>query len=389
MSDEQEDDIKSSAFQWDDLPFELRTEVASKIDSERTLTQLCSSSYALKQLGDTTWQWKELFLRRYPGLVRLLSSSRRWRALVRSLSHSPASWQALHRELRSGRTFQAQVRNREVDNSAEDFTHSCYDATVRYQGVCPSTGQPLFTARYLPMGKERVEEPNITLGRLRPVPEGTHPHRVHPWRVADVREGEEVEVQWRGDMGHPFGWWFGVVRRVLRASVVIEFPQYPAHSPWRSVLVPVSTSKDGAVNVDQRWGYLGGLRQLSEAEKAEWGQATRATSSAPGAGAGAAAGAAGSADDGADAGGVVAGSEAAPGGGGGAPLGGMAAVLARAVEAAEAAGLDLDLGQLVEWVAASQAQLIAALQAQAHTQMQAQLGGAQAEPGGWLLELVP
>lgn len=41
----------------------------------------------------------------------------------------------------------------------------CMLAAVSYQGTCQTTGQPLFSAKYLPMGKERVEESGITLAR--------------------------------------------------------------------------------------------------------------------------------------------------------------------------------------------------------------------------------
>lgn len=72
---------------------------------------------------------------------------------------------------------------------------------------------------------------------------------------------------------HPFGWWFGVVHQTNPSSVMIEFPQYPQGSPWRSVVVPVSkeaAGDGGVVNADLRWGFLGGLRVLSEPERARW-----------------------------------------------------------------------------------------------------------------------
>ncbi|KAJ9527267.1 hypothetical protein QJQ45_025523 [Haematococcus lacustris] len=93
------------------------------------------------------------------------------------------------------------VFNRELGNPAEDFSNSCYDATVRFQGYDESSGLPLFQALYLPQGK------------------------VYSWDVCQVQPGAPVEVQWRVEQRHPFGWWAGVVREVRTRSVIVEFQQ--------------------------------------------------------------------------------------------------------------------------------------------------------------------
>ncbi|GFH07498.1 F-box protein isoform X1 [Haematococcus lacustris] len=120
-----------------------------------------------------------------------------------------------------------QVFNRELGNPAEDFSNSCYDATVRFQGYDESSGLPLFQALYLPQGK------------------------VYSWDVCQVQPGAPVEVQWRVEQRHPFGWWAGVVREVRTRSVIVEFQQVE-------------------VNEDVRFGYLGGLRLLSPVESQQW-----------------------------------------------------------------------------------------------------------------------
>lgn len=208
----------------------------------------------------------------------------------------------------------------------------------------------------------RCANSRVACCRLRPVPAASHPHRVARWRVSSVSEGEQVEVQWRGDKAHPFGWWFGTVRRVLRTSVVIEFPQYPQHSPWRSVLVPVAASKGGVVNVDRRFGYLGGLRTLTDEERSRWAAQQVGTETAAGANSGSGAG---------------------PEGQGGIVGGGLAAALASAAEMAEEVGVEVNPEQVGLWV---QLELAAHAALQPGGQL---LGGFPAHVGigGWLMEL--
>ncbi|KAJ9527376.1 hypothetical protein QJQ45_025649 [Haematococcus lacustris] len=171
------------------------------------------------------------------------------------------SWRALVAFLHQGRKFSAQVFNRELGNPAEDFSNSCYDATVRFQGYDASSGLPLFQALYLPQGKVRVLETGITASRLRAAPPHSHSHKaswltgcfcsVYGWDVCQVQPGALVEVQWRVEQRHPFGWWAGVVREVRTRSVIVEFQQVE-------------------VNEDVRFGYLGGLRLLSPVESQQW-----------------------------------------------------------------------------------------------------------------------
>eukprot|EP00955_Chlamydomonas_euryale_P039642 351479-Chlamydomonas_euryale.AAC.17 len=122
------------------------------------------------------------------------------------------------------------------------------------------------------MGAERVVETTISASRLRPLPFHTSAHRPHAWRVANFGVGQQVEVQWRLELGHPFGWWLGTVQSLLWDRAVITFPQYPATSPWRHVEVPlVDGCKDGAVS-ERELGYslLGGLRALNAREVEQW-----------------------------------------------------------------------------------------------------------------------
>ena len=58
-----------------------------------------------------------------------------------------------------------------------------------------------------------------------------------------LRPGEYVEVQWKGRIDHPFGWWLGQVKEVSHDYVMVDFVQYPDSSLWRCLEIPFCSRK--------------------------------------------------------------------------------------------------------------------------------------------------
>lgn len=252
------------------LPDCLLEEVLEQLSAKELCLVGCCSK-ALQRLSSTDFLWFDLFKTRFGD--RLLS------ILERSNAEwwIDCSWKERYASLVSGKEFSTQVYNRELDNDAEDFVLSAYDSMVSLEVDClrlngePGDGTPTFTARYLPMGRmAAVMETGLTVDRLRLPPPGSHHGMVYCGNLDGLQVGEEVEVQWKGRKSHPFGWWFGCVQAICPDSITLAFKQYPPASVWRTVRAPLHPGKETLVNGDCSFGFVGGVRRLSEEEKEEW-----------------------------------------------------------------------------------------------------------------------
>ncbi|KAL4430557.1 hypothetical protein ABPG77_005797 [Micractinium sp. CCAP 211/92] len=280
----------------------------------RAIGAVACCSRRLASLAGEDALWCDLVQSQLPHVAALLQQAQPdWWA--------GTSWRQRLRALVGGAAFQAQVHNREPENEAEDFLLSAYDAAVwlppasarallhggtegasstctagnnsssiRSRGAAggatdaasypASTSEQqqrvLFSARYLPMGQMKaVEEPGVVATRLRLPPRGSRPYAVYGGvggaaSTVGLTVGEEVEVQWKGRRCHPYGWWFGTVQSVRGNRVVLLFRQYPRSSVWHRVRAPIKPGAEAAVNGDWSFGYVGGLRRLTDAEREEW-----------------------------------------------------------------------------------------------------------------------
>jgi hypothetical protein len=166
---------------------------------------------------------------------------------------------------------------REVENTAEDFLLSAYDASASLLSLAGEDGKggPTFSVRYLPMTRDCVLE-QATLDRLRAVPASSRPFRVFKSDLGSIKPGDDVELQWKGMKGHPFGWWLSHVKEVYDDRMVLMFRQYPEHSPWRIVMAPLSGWREQVVNWDDRYGFIGGIRKLTDEQQQQWMQHVQA-----------------------------------------------------------------------------------------------------------------
>lgn len=285
----------------EELPNVVIEEVLARLEVPDRL-RAASTCKLLYELSSDDRKWACMFERDFPRLKDLLdSNSPEW--------HSGRSWKSKYLQLCRGAEFQAQVYNREAANDDEDFVLSAYDATLtleldslqalwRHRAARPEAASappnssavadtkcadaakaleqavgPSFVARYMPMGGTgAVVEQGISMDRVRAPPPGVSHSEVYKCDLAGLQPGDEVEVQWKGRKFHPFGWWYGIVAGVAPADnhVTLLFRQYPDSSVWRWVAAPLVPGKETVVNGDANFGYVGGVRPLSEREKKDW-----------------------------------------------------------------------------------------------------------------------
>jgi hypothetical protein len=118
--------------------------------------------------------------------------------------------------------------------------------------------------------------------RLQPVyPESAAKDRapapVYPFKVLEGIEGlvvgQGVELQWKMQLKSPFGWWFGHLEALHKESdgklytATITFKHFPSTSRWYRLQVRFG---DAQMRPCAFGGYTGGVRAVTEKEKACW-----------------------------------------------------------------------------------------------------------------------
>lgn len=109
--------------------------------------------------------------------------------------------------------------------------------------------------------------------------------RQYPYRVLvgteGLRVGRPVELQWKMQLGSPFGWWYGVLESLelgpealsgapgqgAPSTATIVFPHFPPNSRWYQLTVQFG---DGCIRHCSMGGYSGGLRGVTESECDRW-----------------------------------------------------------------------------------------------------------------------
>eukprot|EP00929_Paragymnodinium_shiwhaense_P016177 TRINITY_DN12438_c0_g1_i3.p1 TRINITY_DN12438_c0_g1~~TRINITY_DN12438_c0_g1_i3.p1 ORF type:complete len:503 (-),score=79.89 TRINITY_DN12438_c0_g1_i3:296-1768(-) len=99
----------------------------------------------------------------------------------------------------------------------------------------------------------------------------------YPYRVLEgtegLAEGMPVELQWKMQVGSPFGWWSGTLEAIRRdadkglAHGTIVFSHFPANSRWYRLHL---TFGDAMVRPCAFGGQTGGVRAVNEEEARHW-----------------------------------------------------------------------------------------------------------------------
>merc|ERR1719265_732887 len=101
----------------------------------------------------------------------------------------------------------------------------------------------------------------------------------YPYRVLHgakgLNIGRGVELQWKMQEHSPFGWWYGTLEALRKASsehgelyvATISFRHFPRDSPWYQVDVRFG---DGKAHPCTMGGTTGGIRPVSPSEDEHW-----------------------------------------------------------------------------------------------------------------------
>jgi tetratricopeptide (TPR) repeat protein len=232
-------------------------------------------------------------------------------------------WQLLYKNYLFGlQPLNIQVINRETSRNLE-FTMSVYDAKATYRIELDK-----WHVRYLNDDRGVVCE-TVDWVQLRPLPkELKDPELYSPFKLyqspviphsskkkVHFQVGDGVEIQWKRQPAHPFGWWYGIVSKIwygdtkettgevgdivqiqlpgrkdltsvvipeneiqqieqhdddggnakCLTKITVVFDQYKKGSPWYQVTVVLNATEA----VRCLGGYLGGIR-ISNTSRKQW-----------------------------------------------------------------------------------------------------------------------
>mmetsp|Transcript_27432 Transcript_27432/g.63899 ORF Transcript_27432/g.63899 Transcript_27432/m.63899 type:complete len:455 (-) Transcript_27432:550-1914(-) len=237
----------------------------------------CLSS---KSIADHSWQirsrkWEALF-------------AAKWPAFYTSLRYEPKApawtdWEEMYKQMVLGRIEEVlEVFDRE---KKVGFSMSCMIAKVSWEQksqsyvACYVSASHVLPERIPYEASQRLRFcPDSAASQLQPEIAPPTAAEIYPYRVFrgldGVAVGKGVELQWKMQMGSPFGWWYGVVEHVERnygedetAAVTLTFRHFPAHSRWYRLRV---LAGDGVMRKCSIGGYHGGIRAVTPEEDKQW-----------------------------------------------------------------------------------------------------------------------
>jgi hypothetical protein len=175
--------------------------------------------------------------------------------------------------------FLVEVFNREKKMG---FAMSCMSAKVSwdrssnaYIAHYQSASQVL--PEFIPFGEsDRLRFcPASARSKLYPELQPPEAPENYPYRIlhglGNLQVGGGCELQWKMQMGSPFGWWYGKVESIERisnaATVTMIFEHFPPTSRWYRLRVTVG---DGVMRRCAIGGHHGGIRAVSKVEAQRW-----------------------------------------------------------------------------------------------------------------------
>jgi len=115
-------------------------------------------------------------------------------------------------------------------------------------------------------------EPGVDVDPTEPISDMSYPNRVLEG-FGGLRVGKGVELQWKMQLGSPFGWWFGRLEALelnagsSSAVATIVFEQIPKVTRWHRLKVQFG---DGVMRHCAFGGYSGGIRGVTAEEEGIW-----------------------------------------------------------------------------------------------------------------------
>lgn len=247
-------------------------------DPQDVVRMCCAASKSVRQDAAFIYgrQWKNMYQQRWP----VFFEAQNYLAQVR---RTQVDWQAAYSHTLNGACmFLLEVFDREKKMG---FAMSCMPAKVAwdenkksYIAHYQSASQTL--PEHIPTQEVRRLRfcPASAQARLMPElvpPEASDIYSHRPLRGGNesLKVGQGCELQWKMQMGSPFGWWYGTVESVephsngVTATLTMLFEHFPATSRWYRLRVDVG---DGAVRRCAIGGHHAGVRAVTESERKHW-----------------------------------------------------------------------------------------------------------------------
>lgn len=248
--------------------------LAAPVDMVRTFV-LGSKSIAEHSWQIRTAKWEAMFRDRWPAFFQCLRYEGRAQAVL--------DWELTYQQMVEGKKEEVlEVFDREKKIG---FSMSCMIAKVSWESKTQSYMASYVSASHVLPERISYDESNrlrfcpaSAAAQLQPELAPPTALEIYPYRVLQglegLRVGASVELQWKMQMGSPFGWWYGVVEQMERncgeegtAAVTITFRHFPANSRWYRLRVVVG---DGVMRRCAIGGYHGGIRAVTPEEDKQW-----------------------------------------------------------------------------------------------------------------------
>jgi len=258
------------------LSLPIMSEILSFLDEPRDLCHaaaMVSKSIKESSADLQAMHWERIYKARWPAFheaqkhhLEVCSAAADWHALYASTLRGKTEFllEVFEREKKLGFAMSAMMAKVRWEESSKSFiAHYISASLVLPERISLYEGYRL---RYCPASVRKELKPELSDGQ------DMYCYRVLS-SLPDLKKGQAVELQWRMQMGSPFGWWYGTVEAVDRHSdgvnvtVTLVFRHFPSTSRWHRLQIMVG---DGKLQSSTIGGYHGGLRLVSEEEDKRW-----------------------------------------------------------------------------------------------------------------------
>lgn len=269
------------------LMFELAEYLADVPRDIEHLQMLSASLFPVGSTGALLVLWQQMLAARWPAFYDCLAyrGVRAWRDAYRMIlsGQLEVTLEIYDREKKPGFAMAAmaarvQYVRKEGGYVAKYLSASevlpeviseCEEYRLRF---CPAAVRDALRPGHpLPETSQSDERPNVQ--------SAAEAASAYPYRVLEGVDGLEVgsgvELQWKMQLGSPFGWWYGHLEALVHdeerkcATATITFRHFPPASRWYRLQVYFGDSQMRPCSFG---GYTGGIRGVNAAERRHWMQ---------------------------------------------------------------------------------------------------------------------
>jgi len=223
---------------------------------------LSSRSFVLQYEAVSNTSWEYMFRGRWPTFytcVKYLGAST-WKGLYRAsyVGLLQCTLEIFDRENKLGFAMAAMPAKVHYDRKTDKYVADYLSASEVIPEEIPATQE--FRLRFVPPS---VREALLLNGKLG-YKLASYPYRVLSGISTDLEVGQGVELQWKMQLGSPFGWWYCRLESLRlepdgRAVADVTFRHFPEESRWYRLQVTFGTSQMEPCDFG---GYTGGLRPV-------------------------------------------------------------------------------------------------------------------------------